>query len=93
MILLSFNSLGSFSARKFFLVCAMKPEAEGFSFHKVLSNFARNSEGTDLSISLTIDTCGIVTFIQVKSQAILFSEESLFLGMCVSASSSTNNVC
>lgn len=64
-----------------------------FSFHKVLSSFARNSEGIDLSISLTIDTCGIGIFIQVKNQPIHFPDERLFLDMCASANSSTNIVC
>lgn len=77
----------------FFLVYAKKPEAVGLSFHKVLSNFTRNSEGTDLSLSFTIDTCGIGIFIQIKPQAILFSEERLFLGMYASASSSTDILC
>lgn len=80
-------------AGRFFLAYAKKPEAAGFSCHKVLSNFARSSEGTDLSVSLTIDTCGTGIFIQVKNQPILSPEERLFLGMCASPSSSTNIVC
>lgn len=77
----------------FFLIYAKKPEAAGFSFHKVLSHFARNSEGTDLSICLIIDTFGIGIFMQVKTQAICFSEVRLFFRMCASASSSTNIAC
>lgn len=67
----------------FFQAYAKKPEAVFVSFLKVLSNFAGNSEVADLSISLTIDTCGIGTFIQVKTQAVFFSEEWLFLGRCI----------
>lgn len=58
----------------FFQAYGKKPEAVFVRFLKVLSNFARNSEVSNLSICLTIGTCGIGIFIQVKTQAILFSE-------------------
>lgn len=74
----------------FFQAYAKKPETVFVSFIKVLSNFARNSEVADLSISWTIDTCDIGTFIQVKTKAMLFSEERLFLGMCICWFSSLN---
>lgn len=67
----------------FFQAYAKKPETVFVSFINVLSNFARNSEVADLSISWTIDTCDIGTSIQVKTKAMLFSEERLFLGMCI----------
>lgn len=81
---LVFQQLGKFSVLgSFFQAYAKKPEAVFVRFLKVLSNFARNSEVANLGICLTIGTCGIGIFIQVKTQAILFSEGRLFLGTCI----------
>lgn len=80
---LKFQQLGKFLLPgSFFQAYARKREAAFVSFLKVLRYFAKNSEDADLSISLTRDICVIGTFIQVKTQAI-FSEERLFLGMCI----------